>query len=281
MNDQPSSVTINERQRELLDGARRFPYKELESGGALDLHIFSPPGGGSARPAIVFFFGGGFWERGELSQFAPQCLHFVERGMVAILADYRLGRERGATPLDGLEDARDAVAWICANARQLGIDRAKLVLAGASSGAHVFLAAALDPDRELATEPAAMVLFSPIVNVVRDGVIDRFGDKRTAKSVSPLHQVRKQLPPMVLFHAGDDRFQPVAEVEAFAKRMSKKKNRCELHVFNGECSSFFNLNVNANLYEATLNIADDFLVSVGVLESTTDGGSTTRLESWR
>lgn len=271
---------MNDRQRELLGGAQRIAYKSLAGEESLDLHVFSPEGAGSGRPVIVFFHGGGFWERGEVSQFAPQCLHFVERGMVAVLADYRLGRHRGTTPLDGVEDARDAVDWIGDHAEQLRIDRSKVVLAGASSGAHALLAAIMDPAWEM-RRPAAVVLFSPIVNVLRDGVQERFGDKGTAKRVSPLHQVRKGLPPMLLFHGGEDRVQAVGDVESFAKKVARKKNLCELNVFRGERSAFFNFNVNAGLYEATLNTADDFLVRVGLLGKARDGAATTRLDSWR
>ena len=272
---------MNGRQRELLDGATRMVYKQLDGGDSLELHVFSPEEAEGKQPLIVFFHGGGFWERGELSQFAPQCLHFVERGMVAVLADYRLGKKRGATPLDGVEDARDAIDWICDHAGQLGIDPGKIVLAGASSGAHVSLAMAMDPGRDGGRPPAAMVLFSPIVNVVRDGVEEMFGPKRAAKQASPLHQVRKGLPPMQLFHGGDDPIQAVGDVEAFAKKMAKKKNLCELSVFGGEGGSFFNFNVNAALYEATLNSADGFLVRQGLLAGGHDGAATTRIGTWR
>ena len=281
MTKRPVTTVMNGRQRELLDGAARMVYKQLDDGDSLDLHVFSPAVGEDRRAVIVFFHGGGFWERGELSQFAPQCLHFVERGMVAVLADYRLGKRRGATPLDGVEDARDAVDWIFDHAGELGIDPEKLVLAGASSGAHVSLVMAMDPEREPGRPPAAMVLFSPIVNVVRDGVEEMFGPKRAAKLASPLHQVRKGLPPMQLFHGGADPVQAVGDVEAFAKKMVKKKNLCELDVFGGEGASFFNFNVNAALYEATLNSADSFLVHQGLLAGGRDGSATTRIGTWR
>jgi acetyl esterase/lipase len=281
MSNLASKLRIIDRQRELLHGAEEFTYKELVGGGGLNLFAYSPPGVSGDAPAIVFFFGAGFWERGELSQFAPQCLHFAERGMVAILADYRLGQEHGATPMDGVEDAQDAVAWIRANARRLGIDPARVVLAGASSGAHVSLVATLVPGGGPDPDPAALVMFSPIVNVLRDSLLGRFTDRRSAKLASPLYQVRKGLPPVLIFHGGEDRLQGLGDVESFSKKMARKKNRCELNVFKGERSSYFNFNVNAGLYEATLNMTDNFLVSVGVLEGVTDGGATTRLDSWR
>ncbi len=277
-------VRISDRQRELLDGAERIAYKDLGAGESLDLFVFSPQDVGTALPVLVFFYGGGFWERGALSQFAPQALHFADRGCVSLLVDYRLGRKRGTSPLDGVEDARDAVAWVAANARRLGVDVSKIVLAGASSGAYVALASMMDMDNDAQAsvcEPAALVLFSPIVNLVRDNAIKKFGDKKLAKQASPLHQVRKGLPPMLIFHGTVDRDQVVSEVETFAKKASRKKNVCELNLFKGEGSSYFNFNVNANLYEATLNTMDDFMIRVGALDGGVDGAATTRLDSWR
>jgi acetyl esterase len=198
-----------------------------------------------------------------------------------VLADYRLGASHGGAPQDGVEDARDAIDWIRTHAGELGIDLAKLVIGGASSGAHVALAAVMDPDRRMKVDPAAMVLFSPIVNVVRKGVVEKFADKRMAKLASPLHQVRKGLPPMVVFHGTDDRVQGIRDVELFARKLRRKKNRCELFAYEGERSSFFNFNVNEILYEATLNTADDFLVRAGLLAGEADGSNRVRLESWR
>ncbi|MGI9241916.1 MAG: alpha/beta hydrolase [Verrucomicrobiales bacterium] len=285
MDNPTSSIRINERQRELLHGAERFSYRELDSGEPLELFVYSPESAEKAAPVIVFFYGAGFWERGELSQFAPQCLHFAERGMVAILADYRLGQRPGATPLDGVEDVRAAVAWIRDHSERLNVDPGKVVLAGASSGAHVILLATmLDGGADDAAPdptPSALVLFSPIVNVRRGKMIEKFGGRRLAKQASPLHRVKKRLPPVLVFHGGEDRVQRLGEVETFAKRMARKRNLCELHTYLGESSSYFNFNVNAGLYEATLNIADEFLVRLGLLDGGADGGATTRLESWR
>jgi len=281
MTNEPVSVKMKDRQRELLDGSERIDYKQLDGEQSLSLHVFSPQQAGGNSPAIVFFPGGGLWQHGDLSQFGPQCLHFVKRGMVAMLVDYRLGQRRGKSPMDGVEDARDAVNWICGHAARLGIDPAKVVLAGAASGAFAPLLAVMDSATELRHRPAAMVLFSAIVNVARDGVRDRFGDKRAAKQRSPLHLVRKGLPPMMLFHGGDDVVQAAGEVATFAKKLAKKKNLCELTVFSGERSAFFNFNVNGGLYETTLNMADDFLVRLGLLEGGRDGAATTRLDSWR
>ena len=89
-------------------------------------------------PAIVFFFGGG-WSQGTVTQFTPQAKHFAERGMVAILADYRVFRRHGTTALEAMADARSAVRWVRANASKLGVDPNRIVAAGGSSGGHIAL----------------------------------------------------------------------------------------------------------------------------------------------
>ena len=276
------STTNSDRQRDLLQDAERFSYKEIGAGEGLDLFVFSPPGLVEPAPAILFFYGGGFWEGGALAQFVPQALHFASRGCVSIVVDYRLGRERGSSPLDGVEDARDAVAWVSGQAGRLGVDATKLVLGGASCGAFVALASVMDPPpQSVVDRPAGLLLFSPIVNVARGASVGRFGGKKLAKQVSPLHRVRRGLPPVILFHGTEDPDQGISEIEALARKLTRKKNVCELHVFRGERSSFFNFNVDATLYEATLNLADEFLVRLGVLGGGADGAATTRLESWR
>src|SRR5688572_33408812 len=64
-------------------------YSQTAS-GPLKAHVFSPPGDGShARPAIVIFHGGG-WIMGEPSWAFWQVDRFACRGMVTIVAQYRL-----------------------------------------------------------------------------------------------------------------------------------------------------------------------------------------------
>src|SRR5262245_23578393 len=84
---QPQPLTI--------DGAESRVYKSID-GAELRLHIFNPANRGTAKalPAIVFFFGGA-WTNGSVNQFVPQSRHLADRGMTAIVADYRVfGRHK-------------------------------------------------------------------------------------------------------------------------------------------------------------------------------------------
>jgi hypothetical protein len=53
--------------------------------------------------------------------------------------------------------------------------------------------------------------------------------------------------------------------------MKKKKNACELVVYEGQGHGFFNFNVSFELYQGTLNVMDDFLVAQGFIEPNPEG----------
>ena len=105
-----------------IEGAHTHVYKSID-GIDLRLHVFSPPDhlASMKRPAIVFFFGGG-WTRGTVEQFVPQSQHLAERGMVAIVADYRVFARHKTTPFEAMTDARSAIRWVRSHAPELGID---------------------------------------------------------------------------------------------------------------------------------------------------------------
>ena len=81
----------------------RVVYKEA-NGVELEAFVFQPDGHESSdrRPCLLFFFGSK-WDKGMVSQFAPQCVYFAARGAVAIAVDYRVSaRQAGATPEDAM-----------------------------------------------------------------------------------------------------------------------------------------------------------------------------------
>ena len=116
-----------------IEGAVTHVYKSVGDTELL-LHIFQPPDHSASmrRPAIVFFFGGG-WNQGSINQFVPQAKHFADRGMVAIVADYRVFGRHGTSPFEAMADAKSAVRWARSHAKELGIDPDRIVASGGSS----------------------------------------------------------------------------------------------------------------------------------------------------
>ncbi len=264
----------------VIEGATVETYKQAK-GADLKVWFFYPtnaPAAGDqkALPAIVFFFGGG-WTGGSPEQFVPQCRHLAARGMVAAVADYRVASRHQAKPAECVADAKSCVRWLRKNAARLGIDPYRLAAGGGSAGGHLAGAVATLPgldeageDTSISCVPDALVLFNPGLMMAPFGGIDMkgFGANLTSdrfgcapQAISPIHHIRKGLPPTLILHGRADTTVPYVTVEAFAAEMKKAGNRCELIGYDGQPHGFF----NKAKYDETLAEADRFLTSLGYL----------------
>ncbi len=262
------------RDRELLKDAHSFIYFNSPSGD-LAAHFFFPPEHDpkSANAPAILFLHGGMWDISMPTQFVPHCLHFAARGAVTLSIEYRVKSTYGTGPIDALEDAAMAQLFLKKNARILGINPEQIVSAGAGSGAHLALCCATLP--EIGNQPgegyrpAALVLFSPVVNTTRKGVgAELFPSEKEAGRYSPSEYVpQPELPPCMIFHARQDGLVPIEQVARFAKRYARKKNNtCELMEFENAGHTFFNFNTHQQNYEVTVRAADYFLVDLGILD---------------
>ena len=260
----------------VLSGTKAETYLKV---GETDLKvwIFEPTAPHpKPLPAIVFFFGGG-WSSGSPTQFEPQSRYLAARGMIAIVADYRVKSRQGAKPADCVADAKACVRWVRANAARLGIDPERLAVGGGSAGGHLAASVATLPgldvakdDKTISCLPNALVLFNPATVLAPFPGLDlkgfgagldkdKFGCEPTV--ISPLHHVRRGLPPTIIFHGKADTTVPYPTVAKFAEVMQAAGNRCELVGYEGEKHGFF----NQSKYAETLAATDDFLVSLGYL----------------
>ena len=247
----------------------RIVYAEPE-GGDLELHVFRPAGWkpSDERPAIVFFFGGG-WTGGAPPQFYPHARHFADRGLVAISAQYRTKTSHGVDPFACIADGKAAIRWVREHAAALGVDPARVVAGGGSAGGHVAASTAFLEDPaggdEDAARPVALMLFNPVIDTTEKG----YGAEKVAGrelDASPVHRVRPGAPPTIIFHGTADTTVPFENVERFERLMREAGNRCELVRYEGEKHGFFNYARNPEIYADTIEKADDFLESLGLLE---------------
>jgi len=260
----------------VIEGTKSETYRKV---GDTDLKVWIfDPAQKSAKPlpAIVFFFGGG-WTGGSPTQFEPQSRHLASRGMIAIVADYRVKSRQDAKPADCVSDAKACVRWVRTNAARLGIDPERIAVGGGSAGGHLAAAVATLPgldtakdDKSVSCLPNALVLFNPATVLTTFPGLDlkgfgagldkeKFGCEPT--EISPLHHVKKGTPPTIIFHGKADTTVPYTTVEKFAEVMKAAGNRCDLVGYEGQPHGFF----NKSKYAETLAAADDFLVSLGYL----------------
>lgn len=106
------------------------------------LDVYAPRHPMENAPVVVFFYGGS-WNSGSRSDYAFVGEALASRGIIAVLADYRL-YPQVRYPLF-LEDGARAVAWTHEHIGQYSGSPQRLYLMGHSSGAYNVAMLALDP----------------------------------------------------------------------------------------------------------------------------------------
>ncbi len=266
-----------------FSGATLHHYTAADEHTPLRLYVFAPPTrqGGGAWAGIVFFHGSG-WVEGWVEPFSAYARALAVQGILAVCADYRTQKSHGATPFDAACDARAAVRWLRAHAAEIGLDPRRLAAAGASSGAHVALCAAVFPDaagETISARPDALVLFSAVTDTTAEGYlagVPLFGGRE--RELSPRHHLSAGLPPMLLLHGDADAWVPVASARRFASEAAALGNRAELIVFAARGHAFFNHadyrpGVRPDDFFTCLFLTEQFLAGLGWIKPPAGIGS--------
>lgn len=120
-------------------------YGTAGAGGRpLTMHLYRPADPGERRPGVVFIHGGGFQE-GFPEMLVRYAGHLAAAGYVTASIRYRLSGE-AAFPAN-VEDAKCAVRWMRAHAHEIGLDPARIGVAGNSAGGHLAAMVANTPGR--------------------------------------------------------------------------------------------------------------------------------------
>ncbi|PWE01368.1 alpha/beta hydrolase [Marinilabilia rubra] len=247
-------------------------YKTIDT-TKLSLHFITPASMSDDKeyPAIVFFFGGG-WIGGSVKQFEPQAKYLAQRGVIAVLAEYRVEKRNGTTPFDAVEDAKSAIRYLRANASGHKINPDQIVAAGGSAGGHLAAATATleelnapNDDLSVSCVPNALVLFNPVIDNGPDG----YGYERIKarhKEISPLHNIHQKVPPTIIFLGTKDHLIPVETMIKFKNEIEAFGGRCDLFLYEGQKHGFFNLGAfNKNspeFFNETMYRTDLFLMSL-------------------
>ncbi len=250
---------------------KKVDYKTIDS-VSLSMDIYYPAGNNQSKsyPVMIYFFGGG-WVGGSISQFQPHAEYFAQRGLVCALADYRVKSRQGTSPFESLKDAKSAIRYLRKNAKELQIDKDKIIAAGGSAGGHLAAATAIvtryDEDTDdltISPVPNALVLFNPVIDNGPGGYgFDRVGE--AYQTFSPLHNLRRGTPPTIFFLGTADRLIPVETAKYYQMVMQRVGGRCDLHLYEDQPHGFFNFQ-RKEYFVKTVREADKFLSSLGFIK---------------
>ncbi len=231
---------------------------ELEQGvvigraGERELHadVFRAPASEVPTPGILLVHGGA-WKVGDPTQLRGYGFLVGREGFTCVATEYRLSGE-AAWPA-ALHDVKTAIRWMRANAAQLAIDPDRIVIFGASSGAHLSLMAAMAAGEfegdgghgEVSSAVQGVVSLYGITRMddcpkLADAVaafLAGGGDAAIAES-SPALRVRSALPPMLLFHSNRDELVPRRQTFELYEAMLGAGNVAELATFDGNPHAF-------------------------------------------
>lgn len=171
------------------------------------LDVYRPRAAVASAPVVVFFYGGR-WRSGERGQYRFVAEALTSRGLVAVLADYRLSPE--VTFPAFVEDGARAVAWARAHIAGYGGDPERILVAGHSAGAHIALLLALDRGylSAVGAPPVAGAIglagpydFLPFTS---QDVREAMGPEAGWPDTQPIHFARAGAPPILLIHGLED-----------------------------------------------------------------------------
>jgi len=240
-------------------------YKTLEDGTKLTIKTFYPENydpKNNVYLTIVFYFGGG-WSGGTYDHFKPQAEYFCSKGYLVYNVDYRTKSSHGTSPKIALEDARSAMRWIKANAKEQGVDLKNLYAGGGSAGGCLAAATAFESDINdknddltISTMPTGLLLFNPVYDNGPGG----YGYDRVEEyweDFSPMNNLSSNTPPTLVMFGDQDPLVPVATSKKYKAMLDEYGVYNELHLYEGRGHAFFN--AGKPDYKDTIIKADEFI----------------------
>lgn len=148
-------------------------------------------------------------------------------GITAIAVEYRLSGA-SSTPADAQRDTCAAFTWAAAQAQRLHIDPARIGGYGSSAGGQLVAAAALGACGGNSPRPQRVVLWSPALDVARDGWFRRLMKGQDSAWLDPMANAAAAGPPMLIVQGEQDTVTPLRVAERFCAAREEAHAECRL-----------------------------------------------------
>jgi acetyl esterase/lipase len=185
--------------------------------------VYLAPEGKRTGQAVVIFPGGGYGILAMNHEGHDYAKWLAERGITGVVVKYRVGKPDFGYqfPVPFL-DARRAIRTVRANAKEWGVDPAKVGVMGSSAGGHLaslcttrhadtFAEEGKDEIDKLSARPDFSILIYPVISMggtghsgSRDNLLGRAPSPELLEKCSTEKQVAKDTPPVFLLTTADD-----------------------------------------------------------------------------
>ena len=191
------------------------------------------------RPAVLMIHGGG-WMGGDKAGLSQRCRALAARGYTVVNINYRLvnGEPDHSWPA-ALDDARQALGWIRANADTLEVDAARVGVMGDSVGGELalFLGAGgrhsgvrctvvESGPVDLLTAPSFTAKIDPMVFTAKP-IEDAY------RSASPVYTITHASAPTMVVHGRADELVPFSQADELMGVLRRQKVAAVLLPYDG------------------------------------------------
>ena len=172
------------------------------------LDIYVPDGLKGPAPVLLFFYGGS-WEMGSKNDYRAFGQSFATRGIVTVIADYRLYPHVKYPAF--VEDGARALAFLHAHAGDYGGDPSHLFVSGHSAGAYNAVMLASDP-KYIQAAGGDLTWISGVIGIsgpydflplTASDLIDIFHGPQNREAM-PVNHIDGPRPPMLLLTGDAD-----------------------------------------------------------------------------
>ena len=202
------------------------------------LDLYFPAGEARAdRAAVVFIHGGGF-TGGDKAEYrsASVSADLCRAGYVVVSCNYVLGsKEKAGVWPQNIADCRNAVRWVRVHAKELGVDPARIAVAGGSAGGYLALMVGLSDDRtgpggdpaaKISAKVSGVIDMYGVVNFSKHGKGDVPGVSAEAQQAYlPTYQADMRDPPVLILHGTADTTVDIAQSDELAAALVIAKLR--------------------------------------------------------
>jgi acetyl esterase/lipase len=259
---------------ETVIAATSYAHEEITipgPGGDIILSVFRPKGGASpkgGRPAIYFVHGGGMVLGDRFTGVVAGVKWASSCGAICISVEYRLAPQHPAPAQ--IDDCYAGLKWVGGHLKDLGIDPARLMVAGSSAGGNFAAALALRVRDQGGPKLCAQLLDCPMMDDRMESVSSKqylaegswsrgsnlmawkavLGDRLGGPNVSIYEAPGRatdlsNLPPAFICAGSAELFRD--ECVSYATRLWACGTQAELHVWAGGFHTFETMAPNAKV----------------------------------
>jgi acetyl esterase/lipase len=237
----------------VYDSTKQVTVKNVAYGSdpAQIMDVYLPAGRSTTTTKAIILVHGGSWDSGDKSDFDSAVIYIMPQlaDYAIFNINYRLADAGKDTYPTAVEDIGDAINFIGTKTADYNVGTQKLIMAGASAGAHLAMLQAYGHD-STGNVKAVVDLFGPtdlywmyfdhpfpqIAQPILTNFMgtDAVKDSALYAQASPINYVSASSPPTIIFQGTDDEVVPIEQSATLQAKLQSYNVINSLVVYQGE-----------------------------------------------